>query len=48
VTHQKDGRHLALVGVTTRVRNAMQVTRVEQFFQFYDTVAAAQAAAVKP
>jgi anti-sigma B factor antagonist len=47
VTHQKEGRHLALVGVTNRVRNTMQVTRVEQFFQFYDTVAAAQAAVAK-
>jgi|SRR5580658_109979 anti-sigma B factor antagonist len=48
VTHQKDGRRLALVGVTNRVRNTMQVTRVEQFFQFYDTVEAAQVAAAKP
>jgi anti-sigma B factor antagonist len=47
VTHQKDGRSLALAGVTQRVRNAMQVTRVEQFFQFYDSVEAAQAAAAK-
>ena len=45
VTHQRDGRSLALVGVTERVRNTMQITRVEQFFKFYDTVAAAQAAA---
>jgi len=48
VNHQKDGRRLALVGVTVRVRNTMQVTRVEQFFQFYDSVAAAQSAAAKP
>jgi anti-sigma B factor antagonist len=47
VTHQKDGRRLALVGVTDRVRNTMQVTHVEQFFQFYDTVAAAQGATVR-
>jgi anti-sigma B factor antagonist len=45
VTRQKDGRHLALAAVTQRVRNAMQVTRVEQFFKFYDTVEAAQNAA---
>lgn len=44
VTHQKEGRRLALVGVTKRVRDVMQVTRVEPFFKFYDTVAAAQAA----
>ena len=45
VTHQKDGRRVALVGVTDRVRNTMQITRVEQFFPFYDTVAAAQSSA---
>ena len=42
VNHQKAGRRLALVGVTQRVRNTMQVTHVEQFFQFFDTVAAAE------
>jgi anti-sigma B factor antagonist len=42
VTQQKDGRSLAFVGVSQRVRDAMQVTRVEQFFRFYDTEAAAQ------
>jgi anti-sigma B factor antagonist len=45
VTHQKEGRNLALVGVTERVRNTMQVTRVEPFFKFYSDVAAAQASA---
>lgn len=44
VNHQKDGRSLALVGVSKRVRDALQVTRVEQFFQFYDTEAAAHQA----
>jgi anti-sigma B factor antagonist len=44
VNHQKDSREMALVGVTQRVRDAMQVTRVEQFFRFYDTEQAAQAA----
>jgi anti-sigma B factor antagonist len=47
VTHQKSGRSFALVGVPERVRNTMQVTRVEQFFQFYDTLAEAQSAAPK-
>jgi anti-sigma B factor antagonist len=37
VNRQKDGRTLALVGVNKRVRDALQVTRVEQFFKFYDT-----------
>jgi len=41
VTHDK-GRRLVLVGVTERVRNAMQVAHVEQFFQFYETAKAAQ------
>src|SRR5579864_6673923 len=36
VTHQKDGRSLALVGVSERVLNALKVTRVEQFFRFFD------------
>src|SRR5215469_1180197 len=44
VNHQKDGRSLALVGVSQRVRDALEVTRVEQFFQFYDSIAAAQQA----
>jgi len=47
VNRQKDGRILALAGVTERVRGSMQVTRVEQFFQYYDSVAAAQAALAK-
>jgi anti-sigma B factor antagonist len=41
VRHQKDGRSLALVGVSERVRTALKVTHVEQFFRFFDTVAAA-------
>jgi anti-sigma B factor antagonist len=44
VTRQNGGRTLALVGVTERVRNTMHVTRVEQFFKFFDTVEAAQSA----
>src|SRR5580698_4856908 len=47
VNHQKDGRRLALVGVTQRVRNTMQVTHVEQFFSFFDSIAAAQTAPAK-
>jgi anti-sigma B factor antagonist len=42
VTRQKSGRRLALVGVTNRVHDALKVTRVEQFFQFFDSVAAAE------
>jgi anti-sigma B factor antagonist len=39
VTHQKDGHSLYLVGVSDRIHNALQVTRVEQFFRFFNTVA---------
>src|SRR5271165_416419 len=42
VSRQHDGRKLALAGVSDRVRGSLQVTRVEQFFKFYDTVEAAQ------
>ena len=34
VNHNKDGRSLALAGVNQRVRDALHVTRVEQFFNF--------------
>jgi anti-sigma B factor antagonist len=44
VTRQHGGRRLALVGVTDRVRNALKVTRVEQFFRFFDSVSAAEEA----
>ena len=40
VKRQKDGRNLALVGVNQRIRQALQVTRVENFFRFYGTLAA--------
>jgi anti-sigma B factor antagonist len=45
VTHQKDGRSLALVGACDRVRGTLSVTQVESFFRFFDSVAAAEAAA---
>lgn len=44
VTHQKDGRSLFLIRVNERVLNALKVTRVEQFFQFVDSVEAAEQA----
>jgi anti-sigma B factor antagonist len=44
VTRQHGGRSLALVGVSERVRNALKVTRVEQFFHFFDSVSAAEEA----
>ena len=45
VTHEKDGRRLFLVGVSERVRQALQVTRVESFFRFYATSEEAEQAA---
>ena len=44
VTRQHGGRNLALVGVSERVRNALKVTRVDQFFRFFDSVSAAEEA----
>ena len=44
VTRQKDGRRLALVGVNQRIHNALEVTRVESLFQFYNSVAEAEQA----
>ena len=44
VTRQKDGRALALVGVNKRVQDALEVTRVRQFFKMYPSVAEAEAA----
>ena len=41
VTHDK-GRRFALTGLSERVRNAMRVSHVEQFFQFYETAMDAQ------
>ena len=42
VTRQKDGRSLGLVGVNQRIYHALEVTRVESFFHFYETIADAE------
>jgi anti-anti-sigma factor len=44
VHRQKDGRGMLLVGVQPRVRTALQVTKVEQFFRFSDSLPAAAGA----
>jgi anti-sigma B factor antagonist len=44
VTRHNRGRSLALVGVSERIHNALKVTRVEQFFRFFDSVSAAEEA----
>src|SRR6204780_3761244 len=46
VTRQHGGRNLALVGVSERIHNALKVTRVEQFFRFFDSVSAAEQVSV--
>ena len=45
VTRQKDGRTLGLVGVNQRIHQALGVTRVEKFFQYFNTVDEAERAA---
>lgn len=45
VHRQKDGRRLLLVGVAQRVRTALQVTKVEHFFQFSDSLPPKEASA---
>jgi len=42
VTRQHSGRRLALIGVSKRVRDALKVTRVEQFFEFFDSIGEAE------
>ena len=47
VHRQKAGRNLLLVGVQPRVRTALQVTKVEQFFRFSDSLPAPRQAPPK-
>jgi anti-sigma B factor antagonist len=42
VSRQKDSRSLGLVGVNQRIHHALEVTRVENFFHFYKTIAEAE------
>jgi anti-anti-sigma factor len=42
------GRHLALVGVTERVRTLLQLTRVEQVFTIFPTLEDAERGVSKP
>jgi len=45
VTRQQAGRSLGLVGVNQRILNALEVTKVQNFFRFYGTIAEAERAA---
>jgi anti-sigma B factor antagonist len=44
VARQKDGRSLRLVAVNLRVQNALEITRVYQFFSAFATVGEAESA----
>jgi anti-sigma B factor antagonist len=44
VNHNKDNRSLAPVGVNDRVLGTLQITRVDQFFRRFDSIAAAEQA----
>lgn len=45
VSQQRNGRSLALVGVSERLHNALKITQVESLFQLFDSLPAAEAAA---
>jgi len=45
VNRQKDGRTLGLVGVNQRIRQALQITHVENLFQFFTSIPEAEKAA---
>ena len=45
VTRQNGGRSLGLVGVNQRIHQALEITRVDNFFRFFGTVAEAEQAA---
>ena len=45
VSRQKDGRSLGLVGVNQRIHQALEITRVEQYFRFYNSIPEAEQAA---
>jgi len=44
VTRQNGGRSLGLVGVNQRIHQALEITRVDNLFRFFDTVAEAEQA----
>lgn len=42
VRHQRDENGLSLVGVNDRVRAALEIAHIKQFFRFFDSLEAAQ------
>jgi anti-sigma B factor antagonist len=43
IRHQRDENGLSLVGVNDRVRTALKISHVDQFFRFFDSLCEAQA-----
>ncbi len=43
VSRQRRGRKLAIAGITDRARTVLEVTKVAQFFDFFPSVAEAEA-----
>lgn len=43
VRHQRDGRAISLLGAADRVHEVLKLARVDQFFQFIDSLNEAQA-----
>jgi anti-sigma B factor antagonist len=43
IRHQRDENGLSLVGVNDRVRTALEIAHIGQFFRFFDSVEVAQA-----
>ena len=43
VRHQRDENGVSLVGVNDRVRTALGISHIEQFFRFFDSLGEAQA-----
>jgi anti-sigma B factor antagonist len=44
IRHHRDRNGLSLVGVSERVRAALKLAHIEQFFRFFDSLSEAQAA----
>ena len=43
VRHQRDENGLSLVGVNDRIRTALEIAHIEQFFRLFDSLGEAQA-----
>jgi anti-sigma B factor antagonist len=48
IRHQRDENRLSLVGVNDRVRTALEIAHIRQFFRFFDNLSEAQAEHVSP